>query len=96
MASAQHSGIIQSVVARLTELTGHRPRVRQDESGSTVEADVTPELTAHWQRLVEVLELGTSYGMTNTADGGYVWLRVEAGDPPAARPDGLPDDLGRS
>ncbi|WP_158710028.1 hypothetical protein [Streptomyces katrae] len=82
MTSAQHSDTVQHAVAQLAELTGTQPHVTEDQSGLSIQADVTPALTGQWQRLVDVLELGTSYGMTTTAAGQLVWLRFESGDQP--------------
>lgn len=83
VASAQHSTNIHIALDRLAELTGAQPHITTDASGLTISADVDDRLTANWQSLVDVLELGSSYGMTTTATSSRVWLRFAPGDQPS-------------
>ncbi|MFK0238247.1 hypothetical protein [Streptomyces vinaceus] len=82
MASAQHSTNIHIALDLLAELTGTQPHITTGDCGLTISAVVDDRLTAHWQRLVDVLELGSSYGMTTTATSSRVWLRFAPGDQP--------------
>lgn len=83
VASAQHSTNVHIALDQLAELTGAQPHITTDASGLTISADVNDRVTANWQSLVDVLELGSSYGMTTTATSSRVWLRFAPGDQPS-------------
>ncbi|GHF74096.1 hypothetical protein GCM10010218_64030 [Streptomyces mashuensis] len=70
---------VQSAAAQLTALTGAEPRIVREPGAVRIEADVTARLTRRWTRLVAVLELGTTYGLTDTETGQIAWLRFELG-----------------
>ncbi|MER7122443.1 hypothetical protein ACFQL8_24200 [Streptomyces goshikiensis] len=82
MGGTERNARLLAAIAALTELTSVEPRVTRDATGTLVEADSALVPTARWQRLVDILETGTSYGMT-TADTGRrprVWLRFDHAD----------------
>ncbi|WP_405537507.1 hypothetical protein OG787_32285 [Streptomyces sp. NBC_00075] len=42
-----------------------------------IEFDVTDNDTRNWRPILDVLEQGTSFGLTDTAHGQIAWLRLE-------------------
>jgi hypothetical protein len=66
---------IGSATAQLAVLSGTEPRVSEEPGTVRVEVDVTPALLKHWRRVLAVLDLGDSFGLTHTADGQTTaWL----------------------
>ncbi|GAA1553037.1 hypothetical protein [Streptomyces globosus] len=74
----------EAAIAALAELTGMTPEITSHEGHLTARADASLVPAAQWQRLVAVLETGTtSFGMTTTAAGKKsVWLRIQLGEQP--------------
>ncbi|MFI5987322.1 hypothetical protein ACIBEA_41435 [Streptomyces sp. NPDC051555] len=71
-----------TAIEALARLTGQAPETAEHDGVVTIRADTSQVPAEHWQRLVAVLETGTSYGMNSTAAGtSTVWLRIEPGDP---------------
>ncbi|MER7793574.1 hypothetical protein [Streptomyces sp. NPDC097640] len=68
---------IHFAVVQLTALTGTRPRVTEEPGAVLVETDVTEQVTRHWSSFVAILDLGTTFGLTDTDSGQIAWLRFE-------------------
>ncbi|TLQ38949.1 hypothetical protein [Streptomyces marianii] len=66
--------------SQLTALSGTRPRVVEESGAVRIETDVTARLLRHWQQLLAVLDLGTTFGLTDTHTGQVAWLRFEFGE----------------
>ncbi|MBA9057008.1 hypothetical protein [Streptomyces murinus] len=70
---------IDDAIARLTALTGTQPRLVREPGAVRIETDVTENLLERWDQLLSVLELGTAFGLTDTATGQIAWLSFTAG-----------------
>ncbi|WKK27001.1 hypothetical protein QZH56_16250 [Streptomyces olivoreticuli] len=71
---------IHSAIAQLTALTGARPRVTEEPHAVLIEIDVTEPAARHWSSFVAILDLGTTFGLTDTQTGQVAWLRFESGE----------------
>lgn len=71
---------IRYATTQLTALTGAEPRVIEETGAVRIETDVNETLICHWQQLIAVLDLGTTFGLTDTETGQIAWLRFESGD----------------
>ncbi|MFJ2598741.1 hypothetical protein [Streptomyces erythrochromogenes] len=70
-----------AAINALATLTRTTPTTEVTAGSLTIRATTTGIPAQHWQRLVDVLETGTSYGMTTTAAGTRtVWLRIQLGE----------------
>ncbi|MFE3946406.1 hypothetical protein ACFXPV_31815 [Streptomyces sp. NPDC059118] len=65
---------------QLLALTGSQPRVIAEPGAIRIETDVTEHLLHHWEQLLAVLELGTAFGLTDTATGQVAWLSFDTGE----------------
>ncbi|TDT93324.1 hypothetical protein EDD99_8133 [Streptomyces sp. 846.5] len=66
---------IGSATAQLAVLSGTEPLVSEEAGAVRVEVEVTPALVTQWRRVLAVLDLGDSFGLTHTADGRTTaWL----------------------
>ncbi|MFF5130982.1 hypothetical protein ACFY41_29175 [Streptomyces syringium] len=75
--------VIHSATAQLTALTGTPPRqIDEPGGGVRIETDVTDALIGQWPRLLAVLDLGATYGLTDTPTGQIAWLRFDLGEGP--------------
>ncbi|GAA2409628.1 hypothetical protein GCM10010433_05480 [Streptomyces pulveraceus] len=64
--------------AALSELAGHPPRLRSEADGAIrLELAVTPTLNSRWDDLLAVLDLGSTYGLADTASGQVAWARFD-------------------
>ncbi|MGW1074950.1 hypothetical protein [Streptomyces sp. NPDC002537] len=70
---------IHSAIAELTALTGTPPRVTEEPGAVRIETEVTERATRQWERFVAVLDLGTTFGLTETGAGRIAWMRFERG-----------------
>ncbi|MGW1321536.1 hypothetical protein ACWD64_03315 [Streptomyces antibioticus] len=76
-----HQAAITYATEQITALTGIPPRITHEPDGIRIETDVTDHLLHHWEQLLAVLELGTSFGLTDTGVGGQVaWMRFDTGE----------------
>lgn len=80
MGHDRQTATIRSVTAQIATLTGVPPRVIEEPGAIRIETDVTEGALRHWPRLLAVLDLGTSFGLTDTATGQIAWLRFERAD----------------
>ncbi|MDI3389609.1 hypothetical protein QIS99_25975 [Streptomyces sp. B-S-A8] len=77
-ASAPPPDVLRAYAA-LNDLAGHPPRLHSEADGAIrLELPVTPALAARWDDLLAVLDLGSSYGLTDTAVGQVAWTRFDA------------------
>ncbi|WP_269277557.1 hypothetical protein [Streptomyces sp. H39-S7] len=75
----RHLTVIHSAAAQLTALTGETSRVIEEPGAVRIETDITPDLIRQWPRLLAVLDLGDTYGLTATEAGQTAWLRIAIG-----------------
>lgn len=71
---------IDSAAAQLAALTGTEPRVLHAPGTVRIETDVTENLLRHWDELLAILDLGTTFGLTDTSTGQIAWLSFTAGE----------------
>ncbi|MDW8478377.1 hypothetical protein R3L02_42270 [Streptomyces scabiei] len=71
---------IDTITAQLAALTGTEPRVIHEAGAVRVETDVTETARLHWEQLLAVLDLGTTFGLTDTDTGQVAWLRLDEGE----------------
>ncbi len=75
---------IQSATEQLTALAGTRPRVIRQSGAVRIEVDVTAAVTEQWADLLEILNLGTAFGLTGTPCGRQVaWLSFDQPQAPS-------------
>ncbi|MCM2424228.1 hypothetical protein [Streptomyces sp. RKAG293] len=79
----RHLTVIHSAAAQLTALAGEASRVIEEPGAIRIEIDITPVLVRQWPRLLAVLDLGDTYGLTATEAGQTAWLRIALGTAPS-------------
>ncbi|MEU0374266.1 hypothetical protein ABZ070_29220 [Streptomyces sp. NPDC006283] len=73
----RQNAAIAYAITQLTALAGALPRVVEESEAVRIEIDVTDRLPRHWQQLLAILDLGTTFGLTDTDSGQIAWLRFE-------------------
>ncbi|MEU3464645.1 hypothetical protein ABZ721_32430 [Streptomyces sp. NPDC006733] len=75
--------MIHSAAAQLTALAGEASRAIEEPGAVRIEIDITPVLVRQRPRLLAVLDLGDTYGLTATEAGQTAWLRIALGIAPS-------------
>ncbi|MGW0874201.1 hypothetical protein ACWD3Z_27435 [Streptomyces sp. NPDC002740] len=71
---------IDTITAQLASLTGTQPRVTHEVGAVRIETDVTADALRRWEELLAVLDLGTTFGLSDTDTGQIAWLSLETGE----------------
>jgi hypothetical protein len=65
---------IDAATAELAELCGSKPHLVYGPKSVRIEVEVTRAVATRWERLLAVLESGTTFGLTDTAAGRTAWV----------------------
>lgn len=76
MGENRRNSAVDTVVRQLAELTGTRPRVFRESTGVRVEFDITAQAESRWREVLEILERGLGFGMSDSSQERTAWLRM--------------------
>lgn len=71
---------IDTITTQLATLTGTQPRVIYRTGAVHIETDVTQDALHHWEQMLAVLDLGTTFGISHTDTGQIAWLSLATGE----------------